>query len=65
MKTTDELIDALKEWAGAANPGLVTREDLQRLENKLDDVLKLVDALAARLGRVQPTSVEKPPRRRR
>ena len=64
VKTTDTLIEALKEWVTAANPGFVTRDDLLRVEGKLDDLLKLVDALEARVKRqADATGGGKRPRR--
>ena len=49
MKTTDTLLEALKEWMTTANPGLVTREDLVQVETRLDELSELLDAIEARL----------------
>ena len=49
MTTTDEVVAALKEWLTVGSPGLVRREDLARLEERLDELDRLVEAIAARL----------------
>jgi hypothetical protein len=38
VKNSDTYIEALKELLGASNPGLITRDDLKRLEERLDDL---------------------------
>ena len=45
MTTNDSILETLKEWVASSNPGLVTREDLQRLEARLDELGELVDRL--------------------
>ena len=46
---TDTMLETFKEWLAASNPGLVTREDLARLETRLDELNKLVDEIEKRL----------------
>jgi hypothetical protein len=46
---TDSMFDTLKEWLAAGNPGLVTREDLARVESRLDELLELMDEIESRL----------------
>ena len=50
MSPTSTLIDNLKDLLAAANPGLATKEDLARLEQRVDELAELVATLAARLG---------------
>lgn len=45
----NDVMSALKELLAAGNPGLVTREDLARLEEKLDELSRLLDELERRL----------------
>ncbi|MBC7794166.1 MAG: hypothetical protein H7Z43_10700 [Clostridia bacterium] len=45
MPTPDSLFDTLKEWVAAGNPGLVTRDDLNRLESRVDELVELMDEL--------------------
>jgi hypothetical protein len=49
MPTPDSLLDTLKDWLAAGNPGLVTRDDLNRLESRVDELLELMDELEERL----------------
>ena len=51
MPETSRLLDSLRELLTAANPGLVTKEDLRRLEDKLDELLELVAAIETRLAK--------------
>ncbi len=39
------LIDTLREAVGASNPGLITREDMSRLEDRIEAIEQLVDEL--------------------
>ncbi|MEO1173230.1 MAG: hypothetical protein AAFX94_14450 [Myxococcota bacterium] len=48
MKTTDNVLDSVREWVTAAG-GLVTKDDLRRLESRLDEIDELLDALEERL----------------
>ncbi len=48
MAATDNLIEALRDWLASSNPGLVTREDLARVESKLDELTELLDELVER-----------------
>jgi cell shape-determining protein MreC len=50
VSTTDQVVDTLKEWLASSNPGLVTREDLARVEAKLDELLELLDEIEERLS---------------
>jgi hypothetical protein len=50
VATTDRLLDSLRDLLTAANPGLVTQADLRRLEDKLDELLELADAIETRLA---------------
>lgn len=43
------MFDTLKEWLVAGNPGLVTKDDLSRLESRVDELLELMDEIEARL----------------
>lgn len=46
----DRMLDALREWLAVSNPGLVTQEDLQRLEDRVDRLLEIADAIEERLA---------------
>jgi hypothetical protein len=50
VSTTDSVIETLREWLSSSNPGLVTREDLARVETKLDELAELLDEIEARLN---------------
>lgn len=50
MHATATLVETLKDLLAASNPGLATKEDLARLEEQVDELIELVDALNARLG---------------
>ncbi len=52
MQATDKLFDTLKDLMATSNLGLVTRKDLARLEERVDEVLALVDELEKRLPKV-------------
>lgn len=49
MNAPTSLLETLKDLLAASNPGLATREDLARLEERVDELNELVDALAERL----------------
>lgn len=49
MATPDSLFETLKDWLAAGNPGLVTREDLNRVESRVDELLELMDEIEERL----------------
>lgn len=50
MSTPDSLLETLRELLSATNPGLVTKEDLREIEDRLDELEELVDAIEERLG---------------
>ncbi len=52
MTPTPHVIESLKDLLAAANPGLATKEDLARLEDRVDELTELVDSLARELGRI-------------
>jgi hypothetical protein len=45
----DSMLETLREWLAAGNPGLVTREDLARVESRVDELLELMDEIESRL----------------
>jgi hypothetical protein len=44
------MVETLREWIGATNPGFVTKDDLRRVEERLDELTELVDALERAMG---------------
>ncbi len=50
MAANESMFDTLKEWLVAGNPGLVTKDDLSRLESRVDELLELMDEIDARLA---------------
>ena len=58
MSTTDQVVEALKEWLSVSNPGFVTKEDLARVEERLDELGEIVDEIAAQ---VTTASGRRPP----
>lgn len=54
MAQPDRLLETLRDLLTASNPGLVTREDLERLESKLDELSDLLDQIEARLDTPEP-----------
>jgi hypothetical protein len=54
VSPTASLIANLKVFLAAANPGLATKDDLARLEERLDELAELVRALSQRLGQAKP-----------
>lgn len=50
-RVSDKVLDALRELLTNKNLGLVTKEDLARVEERLDDLSELVDAVEAKLER--------------
>jgi hypothetical protein len=50
MATADNLFDTLRDLLAASNPGLVTRDDLREVEDRLAELEELVDELAERLA---------------
>lgn len=45
----ESMFDTLKEWLIAGNPGFVTKDDMARLESRVDELLELMDEIEARL----------------
>lgn len=43
------VVEALREVLGASNPGVITREDIARLEERMDGLEQLVDELEDKL----------------
>jgi hypothetical protein len=61
VKQASALLDVVKSWLAATNPGLVRREDLTRLEAQLDELLELVGTIEARLAdRSPPAKINDP-----
>jgi hypothetical protein len=42
-------LEALKDLVGVSNPGLVTKEDLSRLELRLEELNELLDEIEERV----------------
>jgi hypothetical protein len=47
---TPAMLETMKTLLAAANPGLATKDDLARLESKVDELAALVERLAAKLA---------------
>ena len=45
----ETVVDMLRDWIAVSNPGLATKEDLQRLESRIDELAELVDEIEERL----------------
>lgn len=58
MRTPDTVIETLKEWVAAGNPGLVTKEELARLESRVDELLELVGEIEHRLDDAASSDVD-------
>ena len=50
MSAADSVIESLKELLTASNPGFVTKEDLARVEDRLEELGELVDEIEERLA---------------
>lgn len=67
MAAADSIIEVMREVVMAPNPALVTREELHRLEERVDRILALMDMLEERLGDgasvepVKPAYFDTPP----
>lgn len=48
MKTTDNVLEVVRDWVAAAG-GLVSKDDLRRLESRLDEIEELLEALEERI----------------
>ena len=44
-----QLLDMLKDWLAATNPGLVSKDDLARIESRLDELAELLDEIESKL----------------
>ncbi len=60
MAQSDELVGVLKDWLTAVSPGLVRREDLARLEERLDELAALVDEIEAEVERLLAAGARPP-----
>ena len=60
MAAADSIIDVMREVVLAPNPALVTREELIRLEERVDSVLALMDMLEERIDELDSVEVAKP-----
>jgi len=49
MPTTDNLSQAVRDLLSGAAPGLVTKEDLDRVHRRLDEIEDLVEEIEARV----------------
>jgi len=49
VNNSETVFEALKELVSVSNPGLVTKEDLSRLESRLDELGLLFDEIEARV----------------
>ncbi len=49
MKTPDIVLETLRDWVGATG-GLVTKDDLRRLEVRIEELEELLDELEERLA---------------
>ena len=60
MAAADSIIEVMREVVLAPNPALVTREELIRLEERVDSVLALMDMLEQQLDDGDSAEVSKP-----
>ena len=60
MSAADSIIDVMREVVLAPNPALVTREELIRLEERVDSVLALMDMLEERIDELDSVGVAQP-----
>ena len=49
VSNSDTVFEALKELVSVSNPGLVTKEDLSRVESRLDELGLFLDEIEARI----------------
>ncbi|MEL6759143.1 MAG: hypothetical protein AAFP04_01965 [Myxococcota bacterium] len=50
MKSQDTVLASVRDWLSAVG-GLVTREQIERLESRIDEIDALLDALEEHLER--------------
>ena len=50
MKSSDDVVDAVKDLFAATNPGLITKDDMANLHERMDELESLVDQLEMRLN---------------
>ena len=62
MSNSETVFEDLKELVSVSNPGLVTKEDLSRLETRLDELGLLFDEIEARIfePECEETTAESP-----
>lgn len=53
VNTTETVFEAIKDLVGVSNPGLVTKEDLSRLECRLEELTELFAEIEAQV--IPPT----------
>ncbi|MEE8409275.1 MAG: hypothetical protein V3T05_06705 [Myxococcota bacterium] len=49
MQPAEKLFETFRDWLAVTNPGLVTREDLANIEQRLDELHGLLDEIEERL----------------
>jgi len=64
VKNSESLLETFKELVVAANPGLVTQDDLRRVEQRVAELEELVEELAERLSAAREPGGTRPPRPR-
>ena len=47
---SEAVVEMLRDWIAVSNPGLATKDDLERLESRIDELTELVDAIEDRLA---------------
>ena len=47
-------VESMRELLSGSHPGIVTKEDLAQVEDRLDELLTLMDAIEEKLGLSNP-----------